>query len=463
MTAQTTDVFGLVGGTLDGKYDVERVVAEGGFGVVYRATHCGLRRPVAIKVLKVPENLDVALRGVFAETFAQEARLIAGLDHPAAVRVLDFGVGAMPSGAAVPWMALEWIEGTSLESALDARRGAGGRSPAEALALLRPVLEAITLAHEAGIAHRDLKPANLMVVPSRRGGAELRVLDFGIAKTMGDEEHVSVSGRTATHSRLQACSPPYAAPEQVSGTRTGPWTDVHALGLILTELLTDAPPYPGDDLTELYAAALSPTRPTPARVGVDVGAWEAVLVRAVAMRPAERFQHAGALLAALDAEVPERAPSAVTDESITTPRAGAAVKARTTLRPAEVQSQPSPRRSRGRGVLIAVGGLALLSALALAVTRGGGGRSAPRTIASVVAKPPSTATDVAVARREPTPAAPTVVVAAADAGSPQPQVRRSRATGTASRRAVLARNPPAQAPAPATPAAQVPPRFIPAE
>ena len=204
-------------------------------------------------------------------------------------------------------------------------------------------------------------------------------------------------------------------------------------------------------------------RPTPARLGIDVGAWEAVLARAVAIRPAERFQDAGALLAALDAEVPERPLWAVTDESITTPRAGAAVKARTTLRPAEVRSQLSPRRSRSRGVLLAAGALVLLSALALAGMPVGGGRPAPRVVVPVAAKSPSTATVQAIAPQEPAPPAPAPLLAGADAGSPQPQVRRSRVVSAAPRRVVLTRVAPAQAPAPAAPAAQVAPRFIPAE
>ncbi len=186
MTAPA-DFFGLVGVTLDGKYDVERVVAEGGFGVVYRATHCGLRRPVAIKVLRTPAHLDAAPRAPFLEKFAPEARLIADLDHPAIVRVLDFGVGPVPNGEVAPWMVLEWLDGTPLEDDLEARRGAGGRSPAEALALLRPALEALAVAHEAGVAHRDLKPANLMRARGRRGESVLRVLDFGIAKVMRDD------------------------------------------------------------------------------------------------------------------------------------------------------------------------------------------------------------------------------------------------------------------------------------
>lgn len=129
------DCFGLVGVRLDGKYDVEAVVAEGGFGVVYRATHHGLRKPVAVKVLKVPQELSRLLRAEFLATFAQEARTVAALDHPAVVRVLDFGACPMPQGEAAPWIVLEWLTGATLEADLAERQG-DPRTPAEVLALL---------------------------------------------------------------------------------------------------------------------------------------------------------------------------------------------------------------------------------------------------------------------------------------------------------------------------------------
>ncbi|MFO0646501.1 MAG: serine/threonine-protein kinase [Polyangiales bacterium] len=303
MTTVLVDYFGLVGATLEGRFDVERVVAEGGFGVVYRATHCGLHRPVAIKVLKTPAHLDPALRGPFLETFAQEARVIAALDHPAIVRVLDFGVSAMPTGDVAPWSCLEWIEGTSLEAHLAERGESNGLDPVHAFQLLEPVVEAIAYAHDEGVVHRDLKPANLMLVRSRRNETTLRVLDFGIAKLMGREERTA-SSHTATSSAMQACSLPYAAPEQLTAMRTGPWTDVHALALILVEVITGLAPIVGDDVAELYASALAPKRPTPLACGVDVGAWEPVLARALAFKPADRFADARALLDALRASLP---------------------------------------------------------------------------------------------------------------------------------------------------------------
>ena len=305
----TTDPFGLVGTRIAGSYDVEALVAEGGFGVVYRATHRALRRPVAIKVLKVPAELEGPARRAFLDAFATEARTVAALEHPAIVRVIDFGASLMPRGEAAPFMVLEWLRGVTLADDLDARRGRGGRSPRECLALLGPVLDALAVAHDAGIAHRDVKPGNVMLAADGRGVAA-RVLDFGIAKTVDPGE--ATPDNTATRTVHRAFSPDYAAPEQLAGTRTGPWTDVYALGLLLTELLTDAPPYDGGDLHQLFADAVSSRRPTPAKRGYDVGAWEAVLARATSLQPADRYPHARALHEALAAAVPDvvRAPAA---------------------------------------------------------------------------------------------------------------------------------------------------------
>ena len=307
-TAPNADPFGLVGSRLAGKYDVDRVVAEGGFGVVYRALHVGLNQRVAVKILKVPEHLAPAPRAEFFRRFANEARTLARIDHPAIVRALDFGDAALPVGGTAPWMALEWIDGVELADDLAERAPSGfaGRGPDEAWALLRPVVEAVGVAHQQGIAHRDIKPGNLMLVRGARGGARLKLLDFGIAKVMADDDNVPASGRTATRAHLQMFSLDYAAPEQVSGTRTGPWTDVHALALVLTELLTGQRPYDGDDSVEVFAQVLDRRRPTPARRGLDVGAWEPVLQRALALRPGDRHADATELLRALDAAIPSQ-------------------------------------------------------------------------------------------------------------------------------------------------------------
>ena len=299
----TSDTFALSGQTLAGKYAVERVVAKGGFGTVYYARHVELQTPVAVKVLMVPDRFQGDLRAEFLDKFKLEARTIAALAHAAIVRVIDYGVSTFATGES-PWMALEWLDGRTLEQDLDARGVGAGRSPRETLDLLRPAFDALVCAHEAGIAHRDIKPANMMLMKARRGEPALRMLDFGIAKAMEPDERAG-SGQTKTETELTAFSLLYAAPEQISRARTGPWTDVHALALVLIEVLLGDKAYNATDATALYADIVGRERPTPGRRGVQVGPWEAVFTRALALRPAERFANAGELLTALEGTLDE--------------------------------------------------------------------------------------------------------------------------------------------------------------
>src|SRR5262249_54294633 len=123
-------------------------------------------------------------------------------------------------------------------------------------------------------------------------------LDFGIAKIVASQDLPS-SGHTRTES-APAFSPAYAAPEQVAFSRTGPWTDVHALGLVLSELLTDEAPFRDDGEAHIFEQVMSPQRPTPAGKGRGVGAFEPVIAKALALPPRDRGKSAGELLAALD-------------------------------------------------------------------------------------------------------------------------------------------------------------------
>jgi eukaryotic-like serine/threonine-protein kinase len=296
------DVFALAGTVLEGKYRIDRVVAEGGFGFVYAAHHLALDVPLALKVLKPNRHHSDELRADVVSGFITEARTTARLSHPNIARAIDTGV--MPSPAYVeglPWIALEWLDGRTLEADLAARRGSGGRSPKDALKLLAPVLDAMDHAHRLGVTHRDLKPSNVMLL-EERGRVVPKVLDFGIAK-ITEAPMPPSSGKTATQSALITFSPGYAAPEQVSMTRTGPWTDVHALALLLVEMLSDRQPFGMSDSMPILAEILASDRPTPSRRGLDVGPWEAILERALSLNPVTRQASAGVLLDELTAAV----------------------------------------------------------------------------------------------------------------------------------------------------------------
>jgi hypothetical protein len=304
---QQADDLGVEGMTLARRYRVEALVGRGGFGSVYAGHHLFLDAPVAIKFLRTGAADDRDRRQEAFAAFLTEAQTVAQLRHPGIAAVMDSGVlesdGQRPPLA---WMVLEWCEGETLARQLSRRRGQGGRSREECWQLMQPVLEAMAHAHSRGVAHRDLKPANVMITPQ---GA--RVLDFGIAKVMGEEEHEAPE-HTETRDTQQAFTLAYAAPEQVSRTRTGPWTDVHALGLLLTELLVDAAPYGASTKSEIHERVFDQKRPTPGWHGVDAGAWEPVIARALALKPRQRQPHATALREELAAALSHRAVSAVT-------------------------------------------------------------------------------------------------------------------------------------------------------
>lgn len=279
---------------IDARYRLDRLVGEGGFGSVYAGVHVVLGAPVAVKVLRLDPRATAEERAERSARFLEEGRVLTRLRHPSIVTALDLGL--MPpdeEGNATPYLAMEWVPGVTLEGWLTAR-GRALTLP-EAWELFEPLASALAFAHEARVVHRDLKPGNVMIVPVDGRLGLPRVIDFGIAKLVAPDETAS-GGATVTASAPSAFTPAYAAPEQVVQARTGPWTDVHALALIFVEMVTGASPYGAKGNDRLRA--VDPERPTPGRAGVDVGAFEPVIARALSLRPRERFSDAGELLAA---------------------------------------------------------------------------------------------------------------------------------------------------------------------
>ena len=299
MTAK--DPLGIAGHTIAEKYRIEKLVGEGGFAVVYRAIHTIWNKPVAIKFFNGLSNAPMDQREQFKDAFIQEGALLTELSsHTAAiVQARDVGTYTSPDGQWMPYMVLEWLEGKPLDEFLDGERAAGAPvwGIAEVVALLGQAAGALDVAHGKGIAHRDIKPANLFVVGdgARSGKANVKVLDFGVAKMMSDNTQLKAA-LAKTGMGITSFTPQYGAPEQFNRAygATGPWTDVYALALVAVEMLAGKPALDGDDLIQLAFASGNPEkRPTPRALGAAVSdAVERVFQRALAVRPDDRYPRA---------------------------------------------------------------------------------------------------------------------------------------------------------------------------
>jgi serine/threonine-protein kinase len=298
-------------------------MAEGGFGVVYRAYHEAFRSYVALKCLKVPDTLTTEQKVALLEKFRNEAELLFRLSAalPEIVRPLQFGSLELADGtpgtpthgrgALVPYLAMEWLEGETLESYVE-KRAASGKPPltlSRTLDLLTPVARALSRAHDfrgpdgasVAIIHRDLKPENIFLCEID-GEHRAKILDFGIAKIRADAS--AMLGRSTGVDPIHAFSPAYASPEQWNPSgfgATGPWTDVYGLALIVTQVLIGRPPI-GGDMTGMMGAALDKDyRPTPSRRGLNLaGEADRILERALAVDPRNRTQSIEALWTQLE-------------------------------------------------------------------------------------------------------------------------------------------------------------------
>src|SRR3954466_841819 len=239
------------GQILAGKFRIERVLGQGGMGVVVAATHLQLDERVALKFL-LPDALG---NPEAVERFAREARAAVKIKSEHVARVSD--VGTLESGS--PYMVMEYLHGEDLASYV--RRNGAAAIP-EAVEFLLQACEAIAEAHALGIVHRDLKPANLFVTRRVDGSPCIKVLDFGISKvTVSGPGGGPELGMTKTHSIMG--SPLYMSPEQMSSTRNVDMrTDVWALGVILYETLTGRVPFEAETMPQLCGMILQdPPRP----------------------------------------------------------------------------------------------------------------------------------------------------------------------------------------------------------
>ena len=255
-------------------YEVQGVLGRGGMGVVYKAWHLRLNRPVALKML---------LAGAYArpaelERFLREAEAVAGLRHANIVQVHDVG-----DVDGRPYFTMEFVEGGNL-----AQKLAGTPQPAvQAAALVATVAEAIQVAHQSGIVHRDLTPANILLTA---GGAP-KISDFGLARRLEDAGGLTQSGAAMG-------TPSYMAPEQAQGRRAaiGPATDVYALGAVLYELLTGRPPFRAETAAETVSQLINQDPAAPSQLNAKVPRdLETVCLKCLNKEPERRYASAAEL------------------------------------------------------------------------------------------------------------------------------------------------------------------------
>jgi WD40 repeat protein len=264
-----------------GRYHVRECLGAGGMGAVYRAEDPQLHRTVAIKVphFTGPEEA----RSAAHKRFLREARSAAAVRHPHVCAVHDAG-----EDGGVPYVVMEYVEGSSLEKRL---AGEGQLDCREAVRMARQAAEGLAAVHSKGIIHRDLKPANILL----NGGGRVLLSDFGLARPELDAEGLTSQGALVGTAA-------YMPPEQVDPAcgAVGPWSDVYSLGVVLYRMLTGRVPFQGDGFRVLRQHVDSPP-PAPSGLRADLDpALEAIVVKALAKKPADRYASADALRAALD-------------------------------------------------------------------------------------------------------------------------------------------------------------------
>ncbi|HSR97478.1 MAG TPA: serine/threonine-protein kinase, partial [Kofleriaceae bacterium] len=384
----------MVSGTQVGVYRVLQQIGEGGMGTVWLAEHAMLGRRAAIKMLHPSFNT----RADIVTRFFNEARAATAISDPGIVQIFDFGHHI--DGTA--YIAMEYLEGEPL----DRRLRRLGRLPlSEALRIMRQVASTLGVAHQRGIVHRDLKPENIFLVrdPEVVGGERAKILDFGIAKLVGDPN-------IKTNTSAVMGTPAYMSPEQCRGAgQVDQRSDVYAIGCVLFALISGAPPFDAEGAGDIIAMHLR--EPPPLLSGRVQGIppeLDQLTQHCLAKDPAHRFASGSDLAAAIG-----RLLGTASAPSLTPAGSGAGMPlaqavSGTTLSAATGAAMATgapPRSSRGvvlgtAAVIIVGGGIA-----AIALTRG------DRTDSKTVASEPAPALATPAASPTPTPPPPSPAAA----------------------------------------------------
>jgi serine/threonine protein kinase len=379
----------LAPGSVFAGHRIESLAGRGGMGVVYRATHLALNRPVALKVIAPQLAADADFRA----RFEHESRIAASIDHRHVIPIYHAGEedGQL-------FITMRYVEGTDLRELIQA---SGALAPQRAAAIVAQVAEALDAAHARGLVHRDVKPANVLIDP----GDDCFLTDFGLTKVAGED-----GGPTKTGQWVGTID--YVAPEQIQGHPLDARADIYALGCVLYHALVGRIPYPRDsDVAKMFAHVNDGPPQLPAGVPP---ALNEVVARAMAKMPSERYPSAGdlgraAVAAATDVPVAvaersvavgDAAPAPTQIGGVSTPREHSPTQALPPSQPQQPVYPPAPPTSSSRKpwlilaavVILALGaGVAALAAggvfssdsghgpPTVTTTQGGGGTTTQTT------------------------------------------------------------------------------------
>jgi serine/threonine protein kinase len=296
----------FIGRTLAGRFRITGYIGEGGMAAVYRGVQDGDGRNVAIKVM----NADLVKDRKFVRRFRREAKAASMLKHPNTVEIIEFGVDEE-----TVYLAMECIEGLDLAMVLERDR----RIPeARAANIVMQVCAALSVAHAQTIIHRDLKPDNIMVMPHpKEKGAELvKVLDFGIAKILDEDEGPMPDPRAEPQSHAPSLltrvgtivgTPAYMSPEQGRAEKVDARTDIYACGVLLYELVTGRTPFGGETPMQVVMRHVNEPPMPPSQWVETHPELEKIILKALKKWPAERQQSADEMARALKTVLPDLA------------------------------------------------------------------------------------------------------------------------------------------------------------
>lgn len=290
-----------VNDVLAGKYRVERVLGQGGMGVVVAAMHIDLHERRAIKFMLPSALGDV--EGV--ERFMREARACARLKSKHVAAVYD--VGRLENGA--PYIVMEYLEGTDLRMILREQKTF---PVSDAVDCVLQALEAIGEAHKAGIIHRDLKPANMFLASGVGGVPCVKILDFGIAKLAPSQDFASEHHEVTTTATIIG-SPLYMSPEQMRSSRyVDARSDIWSIGVILYRMVTGEMPFFGQATPEIFASVLTAPPPLPSTLNPAIPKeFEAIILKCLEKEPEQRWNSAAELASALYPYATERTADSI--------------------------------------------------------------------------------------------------------------------------------------------------------